>query len=156
MTHLYKVSSHMLVLKQVHFKGFDKRIRSSSRSLKIMSRCSSATRSILWMRQNILAWLEFCNNEKAGQVHETPTFLNLVRYPPTATLPSMTGNNVRLYLIPCSRHRIHRSEPRHSGIYFPSVKRNIAPWRIPVRRSPISLGRDCLRNERANARHRLQ
>lgn len=49
----------MLVLNAVQFRGNDKRLRSSSRSLNMISRCSSATKSILWTKQKIFASGEF-------------------------------------------------------------------------------------------------
>ena len=53
---LYRVSSQMLVLKQVQSNGLDNFFKSSSLSVKMRSLWSSWTKSILCTRQKILAW----------------------------------------------------------------------------------------------------
>lgn len=148
---LYNVSSQMLVLNAVQFNGNDKRFRSSSRSLKMTSRCSSATKSILWTKQKIFASGEFYANvkEKNCQIknwfENSMHFYSEMKIVPCKLLPSMIDSNAYHYQVHGFQHRIHKSTLQHFEICCLFVMQNIVPWNSLGHHSPIDLTLNRLR-----------
>lgn len=122
----------MLVRKQVQSNGSDNFFKSSSRSLKISSRWSSATRSILCTRQNIFASGEFWIENWLKHVTSLISQTNL----PYGSLPNMTDSNACRCPALDFPHRKHKSALRRSGKCCLFATRNIAPWTIPGHRNP--------------------
>lgn len=126
----------MLVLNAVQFKGNDRRFRSSSRSLKMMSRCSSATKSILCTKQKIFASGEFWG-WKCHQMRFCWVRVMFWMEIPCKWPPSMIDSNAYRYPILGSPHRIHRLRPQHFGKCCLFVTQNIVPWNSLDHHNPI-------------------